>query len=55
LGGGFKDTVAAIDLGGGSVQEAFAVEEDKEVGQSPPGHVVTIKSGGKKYLVYVHR
>ncbi|GAX84844.1 hypothetical protein CEUSTIGMA_g12265.t1 [Chlamydomonas eustigma] len=53
LGGKPEDTVAAIDLGGGSVQEAFAVTET-QAAQAPKGYTMKLKGGGKDYNVYVH-
>ncbi len=54
IGSGPDDTVAAIDLGGGSVQEAFALTpEDAKL--APEGYVLNLKGAGKTYSVYVHR
>jgi apyrase len=47
-------TVAAIDLGGGSVQEAFALPEN-EATVAPAGYVTPLKAGGTAFSVYVHR
>jgi apyrase len=47
-------TVAAIDLGGGSVQEAFALPE-AEAAAAPTGYITQLKSSGTTYSVYVHR
>lgn len=47
-------TVAAIDLGGGSVQEAFALPQ-AEASSAPSGYVTQLKAGGEVYSVYVHR
>ena len=46
--------VAAIDLGGGSVQEAFALSE-ADAKAAPKGYVTELKGGGNTYKVYVHR
>jgi len=53
LGGGPDDTVAAIDLGGGSVQEAFALS-DADAAAAPAGYVNKLRGAGKVYNVYVH-
>lgn len=45
--------MAAIDLGGGSVQEAFALP-DPDAKAAPDGYVTTLRAGGKKFSVYVH-
>jgi apyrase len=45
--------VAAIDLGGGSVQEAFALSK-AEAAAAPEGYVTRLSAGGKDYDVYVH-
>jgi apyrase len=45
--------VAAIDLGGGSVQEAFALGKE-EAAAAPEGYVTRLSAGGKDYDVYVH-
>lgn len=51
---GPADTVAAIDLGGGSVQEAFALPTDAATA-APAGYITQLKAGGTAYNVYVHR
>lgn len=51
---GPADTVAAIDLGGGSVQEAFALPVDAAA-DAPAGYITQLKAGGTTYNVYVHR
>ena len=45
---------AAIDLGGGSVQEAFAIPSD-EAAAAPDGYVTRVWAGGSSFDVYVHR
>ena len=47
--------MAAIDLGGGSVQEAFALTEAQAKAAPDPLYVTKLKGGGKQYSVYVHR
>eukprot|EP00882_Tetradesmus_deserticola_P034735 GHRQ01039980.1.p1 GENE.GHRQ01039980.1~~GHRQ01039980.1.p1 ORF type:complete len:163 (-),score=48.07 GHRQ01039980.1:127-615(-) len=54
LDSGATGTVAAIDLGGGSVQEAFALP-DLEATSAPAGYITQLKAGGATYNVYVHR
>lgn len=54
LGKAEKDTIAAIDLGGGSVQQAFALTSS-EAKEAPEGYVTKLSGGGKDYSVYVHR
>ena len=54
LGKAEDSTVAAIDLGGGSVQEAFALTNE-EAKDAPKGYISTLSGGGKSYNVYVHR
>lgn len=46
--------MAAIDLGGGSVQMAYAMSA-KEAGKAPDGYVQRLAGAGKEYSVYVHR
>lgn len=53
LGKAPSDTVAAIDLGGGSVQEAFALS-DEDAAKAPDGYIVKLRASGKSYNVYVH-
>ena len=47
--------MAAIDLGGGSVQEAFALTDAQAKAAPDPLYVTKLKGGGKQYSVYVHR
>ena len=54
LGKGEVDTMAAIDLGGGSVQQAYALT-DFEAAAAPDGYVTKLSGGGRAYSVYVHR
>lgn len=54
LGKDGGDTMAAIDLGGGSVQEAFALTEAQAKAAPDPLYVTKLKGGGKQYSVYVH-
>jgi hypothetical protein len=54
LGGDISTTVAAIDMGGGSIQEAFAVSS-AEGKAAPEGYVSTLHGNGQTYNVYVHR
>ncbi|KAK9843238.1 hypothetical protein WJX74_009079 [Apatococcus lobatus] len=53
LAGDPSDTMAAIDLGGGSVQEAFALSE-KEAGEAPNGYITKLRASGHTFHVYVH-
>lgn len=54
LGQPYSETVAAIDLGGGSVQEAYAMSQS-EVEKAPHSDYVTkLRGGGQEYNVYVH-
>ena len=48
------ETVAAIDLGGGSVQQAFALNKS-EAQAAPAGYVIQLAGGPLTYNVYVHR
>ena len=54
LGKPESETVAAIDLGGGSVQQAFALNE-AEAKKAPDGYVLQLAGGPQLYHVYVHR
>ena len=54
LGKEAGQTVAAIDLGGGSVQQAFAIPE-ADVAGAPDGYITQLSGGGRTYHVYVHR
>ena len=47
--------MAAIDLGGGSVQEAFALTDAQAKAAPDPLYVTKLKGGGRTYSVYVHR
>ncbi|GMH32263.1 hypothetical protein BSKO_00097 [Bryopsis sp. KO-2023] len=53
LGKDPAETVAAVDLGGGSVQASYAVPESKTT-CGPKGYIQELKGGGKTYHVYVH-
>lgn len=54
LGQAEESTVAAIDLGGGSVQEAFALTP-AETGAAPAAnYTMALSGGGRAYSVYVH-
>ena len=55
LGKEGADTMAAIDLGGGSVQEAFALTDAQAKTAPDPLYVTKLKGGGHTYSVYVHR
>ena len=55
LGRDGADTMAAIDLGGGSVQEAFALTDVQAKAAPDPLYVTKLKGGGRTYSVYVHR
>lgn len=54
LGEDGEDTMAAIDLGGGSVQEAFALTDAQAKAAPDPLYITKLKGGGKEYSVYVH-
>lgn len=54
LGKPESETVAAIDLGGGSVQQAFALSP-KEAESAPDGYVIQLAGGPLTYHIYVHR
>ena len=53
MGGGFDSTVATIDLGGGSVQLAYALSP-AAAQAAPEGYVREMRGGGATYGVYVH-
>ena len=53
LGHDVSHTVAAVDLGGGSVQLAHAVSA-AEAASAPAGYLRVLSGGGKAYHVYVH-
>ena len=55
LGKDGADTMAAIDLGGGSVQEAFALTDAQATAAPDPLYVTQLSGGGRTYSVYVHR
>ena len=50
---GYAGTVGSIDLGGGSVQQAYALS-DASAAQAPPGYVQQVRAGDHAYNVYVH-
>ena len=47
--------MASIDLGGGSVQEAYALTAAEAAAAPDPQYVTELHGGGKAYHVYVHR
>ena len=50
-----EETASVIDLGGGSVQRAFALGEGQQVPATlEEDSVRTIAAGGRRYKVYVH-
>lgn len=51
--GDVTQTIAAIDLGGGSVQEAFALT-DAAAAKAPKEYLAKLRSSGKALNVYVH-
>lgn len=53
LGGAPSKTVAAVDLGGGSVQMARALHQN-DAAAAPKGYVRQLRGGGASYHVYVH-
>ena len=54
LGAKTDETVAVVDLGGGSVQMSYAVAE-ADTKKAPDGYIQTLSGGGKTYSVYMHR
>lgn len=54
LSGSEQDTVASIDLGGGSVQEAFAMTPAEAKAVPNKDYLTELKSGGKTFYVYVY-
>jgi len=52
LGGDDSNTVASIDMGGGSVQMAYAVDA-ATAKSAPKGYIFKLKGGGTNYNVYV--
>ncbi|KAK9791621.1 hypothetical protein WJX73_002786 [Symbiochloris irregularis] len=53
LGQQESETVAAIDLGGGSVQQAFAISQ-ADAKAAPDGYIIQLAGGPQMYNVYVH-
>ncbi|KAK2077283.1 hypothetical protein QBZ16_004917 [Prototheca wickerhamii] len=47
-------TVAAIDLGGGSVQEAFAMTKEEATAAPHANYTTVMTGGGRDYHVYVY-
>lgn len=47
--------VASIDLGGGSVQEAYAMTQAEAAAAPDKQYLTELHSGGKTYHVYVYR
>ncbi|KAG7666955.1 putative Apyrase 1 [Nannochloris sp. 'desiccata'] len=54
LGKPHTETVAAIDLGGGSVQEAFAMSREEAKSAPKADYVTHLRGGGQEYSVYVY-
>lgn len=54
LGGPHSKTVAAIDLGGGSVQEAFAMSQEEAKAAPKADYITKLRGGGQEYTVYVY-
>mmetsp|Transcript_9890 Transcript_9890/g.11418 ORF Transcript_9890/g.11418 Transcript_9890/m.11418 type:complete len:482 (+) Transcript_9890:145-1590(+) len=53
LGGNFEHTVAMTDMGGGSLQMAYAVSDD-DARDAPEGYIQTMSGLGNSYNVYVN-
>jgi hypothetical protein len=47
--------VASVDLGGGSVQEAYAMTPDEAAAATNKTYLTELKAGGQTYHVYVYR
>ena len=47
--------MASIDLGGGSVQEAYALSDEEAAAAPDKMYLTELHGGGKTYHVYVHR
>ena len=54
LGLPYSETVAAIDLGGGSVQEAYALGPNEAADAPKSDYIKVLNGGGRQYDVYVH-
>jgi apyrase len=54
LGRPHSETVAAIDLGGGSVQEAFAMSSSEARNAPHADYITKLRGGGQQYSVYVY-
>ncbi|KAL4422474.1 hypothetical protein ABPG75_008671 [Micractinium tetrahymenae] len=54
LGGSEQDTVASIDLGGGSVQEAYAMTGAEAAAAHDKDYLKEMRAAGKTYHVYVY-
>lgn len=54
LGLPYSETVAAIDLGGGSVQEAYALGPSEVMKAPKSDYIKVLNGGGRQYDVYVH-
>lgn len=57
FGGGSESTVVALDLGGGSTQVTFALDEDEKAAimAHDPESVHEINAFHQKLAVYTHR